>query len=96
MDEHPGGEEVLIENGGDDATGAFEDVGHSEDARLMLDKYLVGTLEGGKSAGGKSAAVSVFILNYDCILHLFIRTQRVQPKREMYQILMYWARKLSL
>merc|ERR1711879_1137230 len=33
LDEHPGGEEVLIETAGKDASEAFEDVGHSTDAR---------------------------------------------------------------
>lgn len=32
-DQHPGGEEVLIEQAGREATEAFEDVGHSSDAR---------------------------------------------------------------
>merc|ERR1711981_306276 len=44
LDEHPGGEEILIENAGLDATEAFEDVGHSTDAREMLREYLVGEL----------------------------------------------------
>ncbi|KAI3386016.1 hypothetical protein SNEBB_005872 [Seison nebaliae] len=43
-DEHPGGEEVLIENAGADATDQFEDVGHSVDAREMLKKYHIGQL----------------------------------------------------
>ena len=42
--QHPGGEEILIENAGDDATEAFEDVGHSSDAREMLKDYLIGEL----------------------------------------------------
>lgn len=42
--QHPGGEEVLIEQGGKDATESFEDVGHSTDARDMMAKYLIGTL----------------------------------------------------
>merc|ERR1739848_486511 len=44
LDEHPGGEEILIENAGLDSTEAFEDVGHSTDAREMLREYLVGEL----------------------------------------------------
>ncbi|KAK5009525.1 hypothetical protein LTR39_004918, partial [Cryomyces antarcticus] len=32
VDEHPGGEEVLLDVGGQDATEAFEDVGHSDEA----------------------------------------------------------------
>ncbi|KAI3644335.1 hypothetical protein MP228_010499 [Amoeboaphelidium protococcarum] len=45
LDEHPGGEEVLLEHAGQDATEAFEDVGHSEDAREQLKDYLVGSLK---------------------------------------------------
>ncbi|GMT33619.1 hypothetical protein PFISCL1PPCAC_24916, partial [Pristionchus fissidentatus] len=42
VDEHPGGCEVLLEQAGKDATEAFEDVGHSTDARAMKEEYLVG------------------------------------------------------
>lgn len=42
LDEHPGGEEVLLEQGGTDATENFEDVGHSTDARDLLPEYLIG------------------------------------------------------
>ncbi|XP_077166580.1 cytochrome b5 type B isoform X2 [Paroedura picta] len=42
LNEHPGGEEVLLEQAGRDATESFEDVGHSVDAREMLDQYLIG------------------------------------------------------
>jgi cytochrome b involved in lipid metabolism len=45
VDEHPGGEEVLLDVGGQDATEAFEDVGHSDEAREILDNMLVGTLK---------------------------------------------------
>ncbi|XP_053127435.1 cytochrome b5 [Hemicordylus capensis] len=44
LDEHPGGEEVLLEQAGRDATESFEDVGHSVDAQEMLKQYLVGVL----------------------------------------------------
>ncbi|XP_056614913.1 cytochrome b5 [Triplophysa dalaica] len=44
MEEHPGGEEVLLEQAGTDATESFEDVGHSTDAREMLQQYFVGEL----------------------------------------------------
>ncbi|XKL61058.1 hypothetical protein PGB90_008115 [Kerria lacca] len=44
MNEHPGGEEVLQEQQGKDATEAFEDVGHSGDAREMMQKYKIGEL----------------------------------------------------
>ena len=56
MDEHPGGEEVLLDMAGNapplhvltligkDATDAFEDVGHSDEAREILEGLLKGTL----------------------------------------------------
>lgn len=45
VDEHPGGEEVLLDVGGQDSTEAFEDVGHSDEAREALEPLLVGTLK---------------------------------------------------
>ncbi|KAE9554054.1 hypothetical protein FO519_002750 [Halicephalobus sp. NKZ332] len=44
LDEHPGGCEVLLEKAGEDRTEAFEDVGHSTDAREMRETYLVGEI----------------------------------------------------
>ncbi|KAG3256948.1 cytochrome b5 type B isoform X2 [Ictidomys tridecemlineatus] len=42
LNEHPGGEEVLLEQAGTDSTESFEDVGHSSDAREMLKQYYIG------------------------------------------------------
>jgi len=44
LNDHPGGEEVLLEQSGKDATEDFEDVGHSSDARETMEKYKVGEL----------------------------------------------------
>ncbi|XP_055608085.1 cytochrome b5 isoform X2 [Uranotaenia lowii] len=44
QNEHPGGEEVLIESAGKDATTEFEDVGHSTDAKQQMKQYLIGEL----------------------------------------------------
>ncbi|KAL7373830.1 hypothetical protein ABVT39_015030 [Epinephelus coioides] len=44
LEEHPGGEEVLREQAGGDATESFEDVGHSTDAREMSDSMVIGEL----------------------------------------------------
>ena len=40
-----GGEEVLLDMGGQDATEAFEDVGHSDEAREILDGLLFANLK---------------------------------------------------
>ncbi|GAB7338176.1 hypothetical protein MBLNU457_4522t1 [Dothideomycetes sp. NU457] len=45
VDEHPGGEEVMLDVGGQDSTEAFEDVGHSDEAREILNGLLVGSLK---------------------------------------------------
>ncbi|XP_002734716.1 cytochrome b5-like [Saccoglossus kowalevskii] len=44
LEEHPGGEEVLLEQSGGDGSESFEDVGHSTDARDMMEQYLIGEL----------------------------------------------------
>jgi cytochrome b involved in lipid metabolism len=41
---YSGGEEVLLDVAGQDATEAFEDVGHSVDALAILEGLAVGTL----------------------------------------------------
>ncbi|CAM1501919.1 Fc.00g039030.m01.CDS01 [Cosmosporella sp. VM-42] len=58
LDEHPGGEEVMLDVAGQDATEAFEDVGHSDEARESLDRLYVGELkrQPGDPAPGKTAA----------------------------------------
>lgn len=47
LDEHPGGEEVIADVAGTDATEAFNDIGHSDDAHEILKDLLIGKLEGG-------------------------------------------------
>ncbi|PVU86743.1 hypothetical protein BB559_000615 [Furculomyces boomerangus] len=46
LEDHPGGQETLMDNAGGDATSNFQDVGHSEDARELMKKYEIGELEG--------------------------------------------------
>ncbi|KAJ8041163.1 Cytochrome b5 [Holothuria leucospilota] len=45
LDEHPGGEEVMLEQGGGNASESFEDVGHSQDARELMKDYFIGELD---------------------------------------------------
>ncbi|KAI4329868.1 hypothetical protein MLD38_028203 [Melastoma candidum] len=45
MDDHPGGDEVLLTSTGKDATDDFEDVGHSSSARAMMDEYYIGDVD---------------------------------------------------
>jgi cytochrome b5 len=44
LEEHPGGEDIMLDSSGRDATREFEDVGHSTDARSQLKELLIGTL----------------------------------------------------
>lgn len=44
LNEHPGGEEILLDHKGIDGSEDFNDVGHSNDAMELMKKYLVGTI----------------------------------------------------
>ncbi|KAF9425756.1 hypothetical protein BGZ94_007244 [Podila epigama] len=61
IDEHPGGEEVLLDEAGRDATESFDDVGHSDEAREILSKLYVGELktDGTEETKAKSSSASV-------------------------------------
>ncbi|KAF3457672.1 hypothetical protein FNV43_RR02330 [Rhamnella rubrinervis] len=45
LEDHPGGDEVLLSATGKDATDDFEDVGHSDNARDMMKEYYVGEID---------------------------------------------------
>lgn len=40
--EHPGGDDILLDSSGRDATREFEDVGHSSEARSQLSTLYIG------------------------------------------------------
>ncbi|XP_045132260.1 cytochrome b5-like isoform X2 [Portunus trituberculatus] len=70
LDEHPGGEEVLLEQAGQNVTENFEDVGHSTDAREMMMEYCIGELceedkKHTKDQGPKSWATDSADQKYD-------------------------------
>ncbi|KAG0298254.1 hypothetical protein BGZ96_001220 [Linnemannia gamsii] len=58
IDEHPGGEEVLIDEAGKDATESFEDVGHSDEAREIMYKMYVGEYQADGAANKPKSASS--------------------------------------
>ncbi|KAJ7424526.1 Cytochrome b5 type B [Pitangus sulphuratus] len=64
LEEHPGGEEVLLEQAGRDATESFEDVGHSTDAREMLKQYYIGEVHPNPSmtSSGQSSFWSTWLI----------------------------------
>ena len=73
-----GGEEVLLDVAGQEATEAFEDVGHSDEAREILEKLLVGDLKRMVCNAPKDAFLSLslsssylFILFY-IYIYIFI------------------------
>ncbi|XP_062148786.1 cytochrome b5, seed isoform-like [Alnus glutinosa] len=45
LEDHPGGDDVLLSATGKDATNDFEDVGHSSSARAMMDEFYVGDID---------------------------------------------------
>ncbi|KAH9951723.1 hypothetical protein B0H21DRAFT_717210, partial [Amylocystis lapponica] len=70
IDEHPGGDEVILQRPvSKDATEAFEDVGHSDEARDILKGLLVGEFEkngvlktkGGFSSSSQSSTVNTAV-----------------------------------
>ncbi|KAI9163092.1 NADH-cytochrome b5 reductase 1 [Paramyrothecium foliicola] len=59
LENHPGGPEVLLEAAGTDATEAFDNAGHSEDASEIMEEFFVGNL---KHVGKKAAPKAVRIV----------------------------------
>nr|UTK45973.1 b5-D [Tripterygium wilfordii] len=45
LEEHPGGDEVLLAATEKDATDDFDDVGHSDDARELMKNYCIGEVD---------------------------------------------------
>ncbi|KAF7332534.1 Cytochrome b5 [Mycena kentingensis (nom. inval.)] len=78
LDEHPGGDEVIIAEASQDATEAFEDVGHSDEARELLPGMLVGKLEQTEEIKLKSGAKEA-------------QEKRLASAVEQGSSLMYWA-----
>ncbi|KAJ2039930.1 hypothetical protein H4S03_001384 [Coemansia sp. S3946] len=83
LDEHPGGEEVILEHAGIDATEAFEDIGHSDDARELLKDYFIGDLEVEyPTAGSQSYRVYMLLLLMHPRLHILVPALMCSSYRE--------------
>ncbi|XP_073981538.1 cytochrome b5 isoform X2 [Rhodnius prolixus] len=44
LEEHPGGEEILMNLAGKDASECFDDIGHSYDAKTLCKKFKIGVV----------------------------------------------------
>jgi cytochrome b involved in lipid metabolism len=62
LNEHPGGEEVLLKHAGTDASAVFKQVGHSSDARALMKRYRIGRLSSGLISNPILAFVSYFLI----------------------------------
>nr|GMD18349.1 cytochrome B5 [Ipomoea batatas] len=58
MDEHPGGDDVMLDVTGKDATDDFEDAGHSKSARELVEKFFIGEIDQSAPANPKVETVS--------------------------------------
>jgi len=58
LDQHPGGEEVLLDAAGRDATRDFKDVGHSDEAKKMMEGYQIGIIKSSETAGSSVVSSS--------------------------------------
>uniref|UniRef100_A0AC34PYF6 Cytochrome b5 heme-binding domain-containing protein n=1 Tax=Panagrolaimus sp. JU765 TaxID=591449 RepID=A0AC34PYF6_9BILA len=45
LNEHPGGEQPILDADRFDATQDYNDIGHSSDAREMMEEYLIGEVK---------------------------------------------------
>lgn len=58
VNEHPGGDEIIMEFFGQDCTQDFEDIGHSPDAHKTLKKLYVGDIDTASEKVAQETAAS--------------------------------------
>jgi hypothetical protein len=76
-----GGEEVLLDVGGQDATEAFEDVGHSDEAREILEGLKIGVLK---------RQVAPPPPNYSLFLYPYLIIPARRPGPQDHQRRLFW------
>lgn len=59
LEEHPGGADILIEAAGTDASEAFDNAGHSEDAFEIMAEFRIGKLKGAGKPAPKPVRVTL-------------------------------------
>nr|AAT84458.1 cytochrome b5 isoform Cb5-A [Vernicia fordii] len=73
MEDHPGGDEVLLSSTGKDATNDFEDVGHSDSARDMMEKYYIGEIDSSTVPANRTHIPPKQVYNQDKSSEFFIK-----------------------
>jgi hypothetical protein len=58
LDDHPGGVEIVTDLAGQDAGEDYDDVGHSEEANAILEKFLIGKVGAGAGESKPAAAAA--------------------------------------
>lgn len=59
LNDHPGGVEIVTDLAGQDATVDYDDVGHTEEAHKVLEKFYVGDLVAGGAATAPDTKAAV-------------------------------------
>ncbi|CAL5188559.1 unnamed protein product [Lathyrus oleraceus] len=57
LEDHPGGDDVILAATGRDATDDFEDAGHSKSARELMEKYYIGEFDTSSTISTKKVVV---------------------------------------
>ncbi|KAF5199029.1 Pr5-like receptor kinase [Thalictrum thalictroides] len=105
LEDHPGGDEVLLSATGKDATDDFKDIGHSNSAMAMMDEYYVGDFVTNASLEavvdgltGRDVAVEEFVPNSssDSISRLFSELAREKPRPYSHAELMKFTENFSI
>ncbi|KAJ5504589.1 Cytochrome b5 [Penicillium fimorum] len=77
LEDHPGGSAILIEVAGTDATKAFEETGHSDEAREELVQYYVGDLPSEEHA----ESIEVYRPTFEQVAQTAVVSVKPSPNR---------------